>query len=233
MADFEKVRIVRIKVGGQLVRLGVGLLKSAVLPVAFVLSGSAGYAQQNTDLEQSGAFDYFPNSNRPTYYDIPNWAYHYSPSQDHMFAGVSAIFNDKRIGHAIFSFDCYRSWLGNEIKFSVEYYLPGETLPGARYGLDLFNSRGSGRPAAYSIGDNDTVYTGDIEVSYDRILPWQPRDYAKAVSDFWEQLHYAKHDDLLTIAFLSDRFGEDSVAMGFPLKDINKTFEIANEYCPD
>jgi hypothetical protein len=228
-----KAGIVKIKIGWPMVRCGVSLLKRALLPVAYVLSSGSAYAQQNIDLGQSGAFDYFPNSNRPTYYDIPNWAYYYSSSQDHMFAGVSAIYADDRIGHGIFSFDCYRSWLGNDIHFSVHYYLPGATLPGQRYILDLFNGKRSGRPAAYSIGDGETIYTGDIGSGADRILPWQPRDYAKAVSSFWEQLHYAKHDDILTIAFSSDRFGEEPIAMVFPLKDVNTTFEMAKVYCPD
>lgn len=203
--------------------------KLVTIAVCTALTATGALAQQNTDLDESGVFT--EGKYRFGEHDeLSSWAYYFSPSMRTFNAAVSAVDFNYGISRATLKISCADTFAGKNIRFSVAYLMAGGVYPGDEYLLDLFNSVGSGRPAAYDIGKG-FVRTDHIELGYssrDKVS----KEYLDMTRTFWTDLQQLSESKTIEVRFKLDKVPGSYISAEFPLDGFSEIAESSAPYCP-
>ena len=125
---------------------------------------------------------------------------------------------------AIMQIDCMKRKHGTpELRVGVDYWLKDKIWDGDRYGLNLVDSAGSGRPASYDLGSGP-ISTAQFHERTDA------DPYEAAIWQFVEDLALGKATDI-DVAWVIDGRGEAFEA-SFGTNGVAEAAQTMLDYCP-
>jgi hypothetical protein len=160
------------------------------------------------------------------------WVTRESPERTKVMAGAVASAVSANLDSAMLQIDCIRQPAPAHLKISLHYWLAGRPEPGHRYALDLFNSVGSLRPAAYDLGLG-SVSTAGIDHNFSSDGPL-PAAYYAAIDAFLTPLAQGQATQVMvsfTTPESSDGPGR-SYAIEFPLYHLREAAVLLQGDCP-
>lgn len=185
-------------------------------------------AQHNIDLDETGPFQI--SEYGITHAPLTSWAYIFSQSNQELMAVVDAVTMSASIARASLEIECKDTFSGRTVEFSVGYLPKGNDYPGGEYHLDLFNSVGSGRPAAFNIG-HGFIRTDHIKfssLSGERA----PQEYFDQTEKLWRDLESLNENSLIEVRFETRKLPEPYISLTFPMSGFKDVAHEAKDFCP-
>lgn len=201
------------------------VLSALLLPALLPMSAAA---QQNLEGPDAGPF--YVRDLMIAYDSLPTWSAFVVPTHREFGGIVSANQMSADVQRAGLWISCTDSFAGPTLDVRVSYVFTDGVYPGDEYSLNLFNSVGSGRPAAYDIGQG-LVRTDDIRFSsMSRDAP--PQEYTERVTQFWHDLQNLGEDQTIEVRFEVRRSAGPYVQLFFPMTGFSEIVEQSAGYCP-
>lgn len=150
---------------------------------------------------------------------------------NYFLAAVNASGMSDELSWAVMELRCEDTFAGSKIEFGIEYIFEGGEYPGDAYSLDLFNSVGSGRPAAFNLGSG-FVRTDHINFSTFFNPEQPPQEYIEGTIGLWRDLQSMGAEERVEVRFETRGANEPYLQLIFPLSGFEEIARQAEPYCP-
>ena len=212
-------------------------LASAVFSI--LLTGDYALAQQDISAGDTGpfrieTFSYVGSDGRENSYErlvhdeLEVWSA--VVDTDYFLAAINASSMSNELSWAVMQLRCEDTFAGLRIKFGIEYTFEDGEYPGDSYRLDLFNSVGSGRPAAFNVGSG---FVRTDHIDFFAINAGQPpQAYLEGTMELWRDLQSMGTEERVEVRFETDRVNKPYLQMVFPLSRFQEIARQAEPYCP-